>query len=360
MTCKEYLDKLSQALYFLDEDARQSAISFHSEMLDDRMEEGMTEEEAVAAMDDPEVTAARLKEEMQHHAPENNQPAQHSDDYVPCKFVYKAEELKSLSTHLFDRAVQILPSRGDLVIEYQNDTKNPIEINFENGHLSLVQKHRNTSWKTTVFSLSSLLNQLFSQDTLPDLCIYIHAPVNILLDMQIQTTNGKITSDGLDGFGAMQFNTTNGKIHLSNIRAQALKCVTTNGPISLDHVYAPGAITARSTNGKIVYQHIECQNDVTLATTNSKLDLTSIVCAGKLDARTTNGSIHVASPQANHISLTTSNGGIHGTLPGPQSDWQISSRTSNGSSNLPTQQNGSKELTVRTSNGSIRIEFTEN
>lgn len=63
MKRNEYLEQLKQALSFLPEESRRAALAFYGEMLDDRMEDGLDEESAVAAMEKTEDIAARLRTE---------------------------------------------------------------------------------------------------------------------------------------------------------------------------------------------------------------------------------------------------------------------------------------------------------
>lgn len=63
MKRNEYIDQLRGALAFLPEESRWAALAFYTEMLDDRIEDGMDEESAVSAMEKPEDIAARLKAE---------------------------------------------------------------------------------------------------------------------------------------------------------------------------------------------------------------------------------------------------------------------------------------------------------
>lgn len=63
MKRNEYLEQLKRALSFLPEESRQAALAFYGEMLDDRMEDGLDEESAVAAMEKVEDIAARLRTE---------------------------------------------------------------------------------------------------------------------------------------------------------------------------------------------------------------------------------------------------------------------------------------------------------
>ena len=61
MTRKEYMDDLAGRLSFLSPEARQAALDFYGELLDDRMEDGIDEKAAVAAMELPQDIAARLR-----------------------------------------------------------------------------------------------------------------------------------------------------------------------------------------------------------------------------------------------------------------------------------------------------------
>lgn len=63
MTREEYIRRLNEQLSFLPSKARAAAVAFYTEMLDDRMEDGMDEAGAVAAMEAPGDIAARLQAE---------------------------------------------------------------------------------------------------------------------------------------------------------------------------------------------------------------------------------------------------------------------------------------------------------
>lgn len=59
----EFLACLRQRLISLPEDEAGKSAAFYSEMIDDRIEEGMTEEEAVAALGDPSGIAEAILQE---------------------------------------------------------------------------------------------------------------------------------------------------------------------------------------------------------------------------------------------------------------------------------------------------------
>ena len=66
MNKQEFLEKLSKELTALSKKERKERLAFYSEMIDDRMEEGMTEAEAVASVRPPEMG----EEEPQESKPE--------------------------------------------------------------------------------------------------------------------------------------------------------------------------------------------------------------------------------------------------------------------------------------------------
>ena len=63
MTRKQFLNDLYHHLYGLTQDQAEQHLTYYAEMLADRMEEGMSEEDAVAGMEDVETIARRIMEE---------------------------------------------------------------------------------------------------------------------------------------------------------------------------------------------------------------------------------------------------------------------------------------------------------
>ena len=63
MTKNEYLRQLRRCLRQLSRQEMGQSLAYYSELIDDRMESGMGEDEAVASMDPPESAAAQLLED---------------------------------------------------------------------------------------------------------------------------------------------------------------------------------------------------------------------------------------------------------------------------------------------------------
>lgn len=60
MNKQEYLGQLRAALACLPEDEIAESVAFYEEMIDDRMADGLAEEEAVASLDDPKAAARTI------------------------------------------------------------------------------------------------------------------------------------------------------------------------------------------------------------------------------------------------------------------------------------------------------------
>lgn len=60
MNKQEFLKRLQQGLSWLPENDAEERLTFYGEMIDDRMEDGLTEEEAVRAVGEPEDLIAQI------------------------------------------------------------------------------------------------------------------------------------------------------------------------------------------------------------------------------------------------------------------------------------------------------------
>jgi uncharacterized membrane protein len=63
MTKTEYISRLTELLSDLDQGYVSSSVQYYTEMIDDRIEDGLTEDEALNAIGSPEETAERIRSE---------------------------------------------------------------------------------------------------------------------------------------------------------------------------------------------------------------------------------------------------------------------------------------------------------
>ena len=74
MTKSQFLDILRSELSFLSRDELESQLGFYGEMIDDRIEEGLSEEDAIRAIGDIDKIVSQLKADDENRTEESEKP----------------------------------------------------------------------------------------------------------------------------------------------------------------------------------------------------------------------------------------------------------------------------------------------
>lgn len=165
--------------------------------------------------------------------------------------------------------------------------------------------------------------------------VTIEVPKAKLKDLQVETSNGKITAENL-ALDNLDLETSNSKMTINKVDAETVDAETSNGKVDLSHLTF---------------------DDGSFETSNSKMNLQDLNFK-EGEFQTSNGKINLMNLKpAESLSLTTSNAEVSGTVIGDKDDFAITSKTSNASNSLGSNEDGSKELEVRTSNGDIEVVF---
>lgn len=183
-------------------------------------------------------------------------------------------------------------------------------------------------------------------------------PVNFTGKLDLTTSNAKIEIKDLSLQNVVAKN-SNGKVLLSNVEIREnLVVKTDNAPIDLNNVQASGNIDLITNNGAVVLNDISAKS-ISAKTYNANISAKKLVISDNINLKTNNAEIELDVISANKsIILKTSNGSITGVLPGKMSDYNITSKTSNGKNSLPEKMpDGQIELNVSNSNGDIDIVF---
>ncbi|MBO0451062.1 DUF4097 family beta strand repeat-containing protein [Candidatus Enterococcus murrayae] len=165
--------------------------------------------------------------------------------------------------------------------------------------------------------------------------VTIEIPKAKLKDLQVETSNGKLSTENLT-VNNLDLETSNSKMIINNVDADTVDAETSNGKVELSQMTF---------------------DDGSFETSNSKMDLQNLDFK-EGEFQTSNGKINLMNLKpAKSLSLETSNSKVNGTIVGDKDDFSIVTKTSNASNNLGNHDNGSKELEVKTSNGDIDIVF---
>ena len=355
MTREVFLKDLNCALSGLEAEEVDSILAYYSEMIDDRMEAGMTEEDAVNAMEPVDTIASRVLSEAEGvkdapAAEQKNEPNEAEKEIRR-----PAPEVKELVISAENQRVHL--ASGDteeIVLRYRIEDGDIYQLHEENGVLTLEHKHRPVSSykldpkKLTADNFFDEIGKLIGSINLGNLiqlggitgetrCIEVMLPRIFKGKVTVKTSNARIMAEEVTCLDEMKLHTSNARAMLSHIVAHQLNIVSSNARIVLEDVYARQQLDAVTSNGRIV--------------------ATKVVSDNGMHLRTSNGSVRVEEVDAKALAIKTSNGSISGTVKGHSEDYAIRSGTSNGKNNLVDCAEGEKQLVVKTSNANIALEF---
>lgn len=318
MNKNEFLNKLFASLGGISIDEHKRLSQYFSELLLDKMEEGLTEEVAVASFGKPEEVAELIKKDLEESGTELK------DAICDMKVLFEGLDITSFDIIAEQTSVVIKPSSdGNFRVSFQKEKNDKVEWLKEGG--CFVLRHR---------AEKELFHFFRGQRTRS---MYIEAPKDVIEKFRVQSANARITLNDINV-------RLSGEVITSNARVSVVNCVCER-------------LFAKTSNAKIAVS--DC--DIRIMEAKSSNGMMSVKSCefGEAHCRTSNGKIIIENIKAKQLRLVTSNGSICGTIRGVLEEYSIDSHTSNGSCNPRSRlnENCSAKLYAHTSNASIKISF---
>ncbi len=212
----------------------------------------------------------------------------------------------------------------NVIVKYCESDKVKYDITEKNAQLTVI--------KDTKFSISWGIN-------LKDTKVTVLVPKTFAGDITVKSSSGSIKIADASA-NKVDLNHSSGSIELINISiADKLEAVNTSGSIKLENV------TAKS---------------VDLSNTSGSVTITNVNAADSANVKTSSGSIKLDRLKAGgNITLKCTSGSVKGSICGKESDFSISAGCTSGSCNLENSSGASRELSAKTTSGSIKIEFVD-
>ncbi|WP_407856543.1 DUF4097 family beta strand repeat-containing protein [Enterococcus hailinensis] len=206
-------------------------------------------------------------------------------------------------------------------IQYAKTRNTKYKIQQKGQELKFV-RNRSNWWSPSFFS--------FGKDQAQ---VTIEVPQEQLKDLQVETSNAQVSVEKI-ALATLEIETSNSKVAVADTKADEIEAQTSNGHLELTDLTF---------------------NEGSFETSNSKITLKNLnFKTGEFE--TTNGAIYLDRLQPKEsLVLETSNAKVTGKVIGNQNDFSIDAKTSNAKNNLVKKAAGSKELTIRTSNGAIDV-----
>lgn len=213
MTKKEFLDALSAKNSGISDEEMTALREYHSEMIDEMCEDGMTEEEAVAHL---------AKEKDSYY----NIPTEHSNVYINANVKHSREKsvgfdsISAIEANLTVSELNIEPTKDTMGrVVMKCDTSNPcILITISHGIMTISEKMKYSNGHFNSY--------------VSDITVYI--PENITLDYAgIRTASGDVSISSIN-IGKIGISTASGDVTLTKVKSDTINVVTASGDFSLN------------------------------------------------------------------------------------------------------------------------------
>lgn len=343
MNKEQFLRNLRRMLRRLPADELERILSYYREMIEDKVESGQTEEEAVRGLGDVHILAQKILAENPNRRPLNvgkiigitalsllgvifvasialaclgiSNYGVHivngmsfqdkSGDYEYKTYQVKPDGVNLVDLSAEDKAIEIEPTDANqITVDYASNQYQQYDFSCKNGTLSIQNKEQG-KWSGWGWNDSDAPR------------ITINLPKNYAGDIKVETTNSYIQVKELQNLKNLNCETSNSYIKVSSITAQTVKFKTQNAAISLN----------------------------------------SVAASSQLTAETQNAAINLSAIESPDISLQTQNAIVSGSIHGREDDYTIDAQTTNAISNLNSRSGGSKKLSVETTNAIISVKF---
>ena len=385
MTKREFLDMLNRQTSLLPEAERDRLLEYYGEIIDDRMEEGLTEAEAVAALGDPAALTRDYAAPVAEGIALEERP---SDESVAA--------LNGLRVRVDSADVTVERGALDGGAAAQLRFSDParFEWRMDGDVMEIVEK----APEGPRFSLQRVLHLLSSpaQSVKIILAIpldgafsYTAGGGDLALEgvafgggADINTASGDVTLRTFDCGGDLKLATRSGDVRLEGVRvAGALRVHLASGDLASTHLSVAGETRIEAASGDIALRKPDLEalyvatasGDIELfqgsaAATeihaaSGDVDLEAVECNPVLAIETANGDVSLRRCIALETRVKTASGDVDLRLARLECGYNIAASTASGEVHLPDNNPPAREglrqprLAIRTASGDIDVKI---
>lgn len=380
MRKEEFLTALRAGLTGLLPEGVEKLVEFCSEMIDDRMEDGLTEEEAVAAAGSLDELIQQAKTEL---LPVKTANFPEKTTFGDTLRTYTAESsiCGIIANCDYTADFKLLPSEnGTCRVECMESEKICYSVTTENNVLHIECADRRTLFSRYKFSKAQR-----------HATVRVYLPQGTYKSLEVETTSGDIAVPAGYTFdtaslhsasgdiaccaecGALSAQAASGDITLKDTSCGTLALGTASGAVTLLNIknesggsietasgktqitnYKGNALEIGTASGKVSLENAECAA-LHINTASGGVDLTHTVSADVMEIGTASGSIHFENCDAASLSLDSMSGSVVGTL---NTGKAFRAQSRSGKVDVPFD-TGTGTCKVSTLSGSIRVKIAE-
>ncbi|MBE6996811.1 MAG: DUF1700 domain-containing protein [Ruminococcaceae bacterium] len=396
MNKEQFLAALRARLTALPKDDLEKTLQYYREMIEDRVEDGMTEFEAVDDVGDPaELAEAILQKPVKQtavrapKAPKQRRPMSAGKKaaliVAACllicagvgiilaslnmgrssameKEVTLSEDIRALEIDSGSAAVELLCAKdGATHVKYIQSARVNYDIEVDGGTLR-VARRRAGGW--SLFSVS-----------LAEDYVRVYLPEREYESLWIKSSSGGVAVPEDFRFGSAVINASSGGIAFAADAREELNIQTSSGGVAVSGASParlvvsassggvaladmhPGSVSLNLSSGSLRLSAIRCA-DLDAESSSGSVRLSDVIATGKITLDCSSGSIRLDDCDAAALDLHCSSGSISGHLL-TDKDYRLSSTSGSvyaPSSSAPTADGEKGICQARTTSGSIRFD----
>ncbi len=372
MLKNEFLTALRENLTSLPQEDLERVLDYYSEIIDDCMEDGMTEEEATAEIGSVQEAIANVLSTNPERAVET---VKEKTIVSANGASYNGSPFRSIRVNERECDVIMLPS-ADGMTRVEWSEKLPHTAEVIEGVLTIRREEKR---KLGLFMMS------FKNE---DARLLITIPAGEYSELGISTASGDVKIPGDFSFGtvdvhsasgdiefrasvsgSMRVKSTSGDVTVEDTDAGSAEIGSVSGDVEAEGINTPGSFSLKTISGDLRVRNSAC-GEFTAKTVSGDLELDALRCAdctgetvsGDLNAEglnaqntlrfvSTSGDIRFGRSDAGSISIRTLSGSVRGSL---RTGKMFHCTSRSGSVNVPAPTEGGA-CEVSTISGSIRL-----
>lgn len=410
MNKEQFLAQLSQRLDVLPAQDVQRMKEFFSETIDDRVESGMTEAEAVAALGDPDQIIQEILQENGGLPVAREAQTESDESSVRLREPIRAVRVETRFTNVMLQCGTLAP--GETVAF---EGPEGLRWSVSDGVLHIVCDDETAREES--FSLGSALKNIVHGTIGSFFCtdddtLVLTLPENAASDVCLRTVSGDVRAESASLRGNLEIATTSGNaiclrtaaasfsfqttsgdaeltesifsgtlsiqtisgdMRLSQLRADSLSLQTTSGDMQILCVESERGLTVGSVSGDLILDGLNLVDALACRTVSGDLRLLNL-SVENLQASTASGDIALSCAQIRvHCALTTQSGDVsldtaeaaafeissksgdvRGSLAGESSRYDFRCVSQSGAVRVPFDR-GERPVQVRTASGDITL-----
>ena len=323
MTKAEFLKALEEKLSALSAQDRVASLAYYEEIIDDRMEEGLCEADAVAAAGPVEEAAAQLLAETPHA--ETRLCAQPKRIEPAGSFLLFTDPFDAVEIHAICADVELWPSEdGVCRVEFQEEQRCAASVAGGVLHIQELRRHR----VGLTLDLSIGGRQLLDVP-MRDNALRVYLPARTYRMLRAETRSGEIEVSGGLSFDRAVLRSASGDVEFRAAVQSELRIHTASGDIEVKHS-APERMQLETASG-----------DVELSGCG----------ASSVTVRTSSGDVEFADCDETALDIRTASGDIDGRFSVPRA---VSASSVSGEIDVPRSGSGAP-CVLHTASGDIDV-----